>query len=46
MVTIQLVPMAVAVFGWRWAFVILALGPALGIAAISRLGYRRPAATP
>ena len=44
--TIQLVPLAVAAVGWRWAFAALALGPALGIAAIARLGRRPPAPTP
>ena len=37
MVSIQLVPPVAAVIGWRWAFVILAAGPAFGIAAIHRL---------
>ena len=37
MATIQLIPMIVAAIGWRWAFPVLALGPALGIAAIARL---------
>jgi MFS family permease len=36
MVTIQAVPAIVAVAGWRWAFPVLALGPALGIVAIRR----------
>jgi MFS family permease len=44
MVTIQLIPRLVPVVGWRWAFAVLALGPALGIAAIQRL--RRTVATP
>jgi MFS family permease len=35
--TIQLVPPVVLAVGWRWAFPMLALGPALGIAAIRRL---------
>jgi MFS family permease len=35
--SIQLVPPLVDWFGWRWAFPALALGPALGIAAIRRL---------
>ena len=35
--TIQLVPPLVVAVGWRWAFPMLALGPALGIAAIRRL---------
>lgn len=36
-VTIQLVPPLVALVGWRWAFVMLAVGPALGIWSIQRL---------
>jgi MFS family permease len=36
MVTIQLVPAVVDLAGWRWAFAFLALGPALGIAAMVR----------
>jgi MFS family permease len=35
--TIQLVPAIAGAYGWRWAFPILALGPAFGIAAIARL---------
>ncbi len=35
--TIHLVPEMVEAFGWRWAFPILAFGPAAGIAAIRRL---------
>ncbi len=37
MITIQLVPVIVAAAGWRWAFPMLAVGPALGIAAVRRL---------
>jgi MFS family permease len=37
MVTIQLVPAMVEAVGWRWAFPVLALGPAAGIAAIRRM---------
>jgi MFS family permease len=37
MVSIQLVPPLAAALGWRWAFPVLALGPACGIAAIRRL---------
>jgi len=37
MVSIQLVPPVAAAVGWRWAFVMLAAGPAAGIAAIRRL---------
>jgi MFS family permease len=36
-ITIQLVPVIVGVIGWRFAFPVLALGPALGVAAIRRL---------
>ena len=36
-ITIQLVPHIVTAVGWRLAFPVLALGPALGIAAIRRL---------
>jgi len=39
MVTIQMIPALVETAGWRWAFPLLALGPAAGIAAIRRLGY-------
>jgi MFS family permease len=35
--SIQLVPPLVELFGWRWAFPVLALGPVLGIVAIRRL---------
>ncbi|MGH7663041.1 MAG: MFS transporter [Gemmatimonadaceae bacterium] len=41
MVTIQLVPPIVTAVGWRWAFVILAVGPAFGIAAIRRMPVGR-----
>ena len=45
MVSIQLMPPIAAAVGWRWAFPVLALGPACGIAAIRRLArLRRPAA--
>ncbi|MGI9042025.1 MAG: MFS transporter [Gemmatimonadales bacterium] len=36
-VTIQLVPVLAEAVGWQWAFPLLALGPATGIAAIRRL---------
>jgi MFS family permease len=40
-VTIQAVPVAVEMLGgWRWAFAALAVGPALGIAAIAPLARR------
>lgn len=42
MVSIQLVPPVASIVGWRWAFVILALGPVVGIAAIRQL-RRQPA---
>lgn len=35
--TIQLVPVLQQYLGWRWAFPVLALGPAAGIWAIARL---------
>ena len=35
--SIQLVPAIAGEAGWRWAFPVLAVGPALGIAAIARL---------
>jgi MFS family permease len=35
--TIQLVPLLVEALSWRWAFAVLALGPAYGILAIRRL---------
>jgi sugar phosphate permease len=41
MLPIQLVPMIAQRAGWRWGFVILALGPIAGIAAIRRLAALR-----
>jgi len=35
--TIWLIPFLEDVFGWRWAFAFLALGPALGVLAMLRL---------
>lgn len=35
--SIQLIPLVEGWLGWRWAFAILAIGPALGIASIRRL---------
>lgn len=46
MVTIQAVPALVDAAGWRWAFPVLALGPALGIAAIRRLPKAAAPAAP
>jgi MFS family permease len=37
MVSIQLIPPVVALIGWKWAFVMLAVGPLFGVAAIRRL---------
>jgi MFS family permease len=37
MASIQLVPVLAAAVGWRWAFAVLSLGPALGIWSIRRL---------
>jgi MFS family permease len=44
--TIQLVPPLAAALGWRWAFAVLAVGPALGIASIRRLVRARRADQP
>jgi len=41
MVTIQAVPAVVEIVGWQWAFPLLALGPAGGIAAIRRFQTAR-----
>ena len=43
MASIQLVPHLVGMIGWRWAFAALALGPALGIAAMRALPRVRTA---
>jgi MFS family permease len=37
MVSIQLIPPLVGVVGWKWAFPVLSIGPAAGIASIRRL---------
>jgi sugar phosphate permease len=37
MVSIQLVPPIQQLVGWRWAFALLAIGPAFGILAIRAL---------
>jgi MFS family permease len=44
MVSIRLIPPVRDVVGWPWAFAVLALGPACGIAAIRRLVAVRRAA--
>ena len=46
MVTIQVVPVIVEAAGWRWAFPILAAGPAFGIGAMRRLMRVRRMALP
>jgi hypothetical protein len=35
--TIWLIPFLETAVGWRWAFAVLATGPAMGIASIARL---------
>ena len=37
LVTIRWVPSLAESFGWKWAFPVLALGPALGVLAMLRL---------
>lgn len=37
MVSMRLIPLAAASFGWQWVFVLLAPGPLLGAAAMQRL---------
>ena len=39
--TIEIVPLIQVAAGWRWAFPVLALGPAAGIACIARLRAAR-----
>jgi sugar phosphate permease len=44
MLPMQLVPIVAQHTGWRWAFALLALGPAAGIAAIRKfVASRSPA---
>ena len=43
MLPMQLVPLIAQRFGWRWGFVVLALGPIAGIAAIRRFSALRGA---
>ena len=40
LVTIQLIPHFVAAMGWRYAFVPLSIGPAIGVWAMARLRAR------
>jgi len=42
--TIWIIPFARDAFGWQWAFLLLAPGPALGVAAMLRLRARPEAA--
>src|SRR6266480_3886726 len=44
MLPMQIVPLVAQRIGWRWSFVILALGPIAGIAAIRRLAALRATA--
>jgi hypothetical protein len=44
MLPMQVVPVIAQKAGWRWGFVILALGPLMGIAAIRRLAALRSSA--
>jgi MFS family permease len=46
MVTIQGIPLIAARIGWQWSFAILALGPAVGIAAIRILASSKRGAEP
>jgi predicted MFS family arabinose efflux permease len=41
MATIRLVPVMAAAIGWRWAFLLLAPGPALGAVAMLKLDRSR-----
>ena len=43
MASIWLIPPLVARVGWRWAFAVLAIGPALGVIAMARLRGSRDA---
>jgi MFS family permease len=42
MLSIQLIPPLVGAAGWKWAFPILALGPAAGVASVRALVRLRP----
>jgi hypothetical protein len=41
MLPMQIVPAIAQRVGWRWAFAVLSIGPALGIFAIRRLSALR-----
>lgn len=43
-ISIQLVPIVADVVGWRWSFAFLAIGPAVGTAAMLRLRWSPAAA--
>jgi sugar phosphate permease len=45
MLPMQVVPLIAQRTGWRWAFVVLALGPVAGIAAIRKLAALRAASS-
>jgi len=45
MLPMQLIPRAEALVGWRWAFLLLTIGPVLGIMAIRRLVPSRASTT-
>lgn len=45
LVSIHLLPYAVDAFSWRYAFLILAIGPFLGVLAMLRLRLRPEAAS-
>jgi len=45
MLPMQLIPRAEAIVGWRWAFLLLTIGPVLGIMAIRRLVPSRASTT-
>ncbi|CAN5493742.1 MFS transporter [soil metagenome] len=44
MVSMRLLPMVADAFGWRWAFLLLVPGPALG--ALAMAGFRRTGSAP
>jgi predicted MFS family arabinose efflux permease len=44
--TIWLIPLVQQAIGWRWAFVILATGPILGVVAMLRLKFGRKVTVP